>query len=106
MAWLELLRKAVNDAGSQAAVARELGYSPAVISQALQGIYPGDTEKLAEKVIGIYGNETVNCPLLGVISLGKCAKNQQLPFSSANPLAVDMWATCPLCENNKKRCKL
>jgi hypothetical protein len=106
MAWLDLLKKAVTEAGNQAAVARELGYSPAVISQALQGIYPGDTEKLAAKVIEVYGNETVECPLLGVITLAKCVKNQQLPFSSANPLAVEIWATCPLCKNNKKRCKL
>lgn len=105
MAWLDLLKKAVAEAGNQAAVARELGYSPAVISQALQGIYPGDTEKLAAKVIETYGNETVECPLLGTIPLGRCVKNQQLPFSSANPLAVQLWATCPLCENNKKRCK-
>jgi hypothetical protein len=105
MAWLDLLQKAVLEAGSQSAVAKNLGYSPAVISQALQGIYPGDTDKLAAKVVEIYGNEIVQCPLLGVISLGKCVNNQQLPFSSANPLAVEMWATCPSCKNNKKRCK-
>jgi hypothetical protein len=105
MEWLELLKKAVAEAGSQAAVAREIGYSTAVISQALQGIYPGDTEKLATKVIETYGNETVDCPLLGVIPRGKCARNQQLPFSSANPLAVELWATCPTCKNNKKRSK-
>ena len=103
MAWLELLHKAVSSAGSQSAVAKVLGYSPAVISQAMQGIYPGDMDKLTAKVVEIYGNVQVECPLLGIIPLGQCVKNQQRPFSTANPLAVELWATCPVCKHHKNR---
>lgn len=101
--WLNLLKQAVTDAGSQAAVGRELGYSPAVINQALQGKYPGDLEKLAEKVVEVYGNERVVCPILGSITLAACANNQKKPFSTANPLVVDLWATCPDCKNYRRK---
>lgn len=100
--WLKLLKQAVAEAGSQAVVARELGYSPAVINQALQGKYPGDIERLAAKVVEVYGNERVECPILGNISLAACAKNQKQPFSTANPLVVDLWATCPHCSNYRR----
>lgn len=101
--WLKMLKKAVDDAGSQAAVGRELGYSSAVISQALQSKYPGDTSRLAERVIEVYGNERVTCPVLGVVPLGECAKNQQKNFSSGNPVAVQLWLACQDCPYNRRK---
>lgn len=101
--WRKLLKRAVAEAGSQAAVGRALGYSGAVISQALAGKYPGDQEKLAAKVVEVYGNETVGCPLLGEISLADCRANQRRPFTSSNPITVQLWATCPECEHNRRQ---
>lgn len=100
--WLSMLKKAVADTGSQAAVGRELGYSSAVICQALQGKYSGDMKTLQERVVEVYGNETVQCPVVGVISLGECAKNQLKQFSSGNPIAVQLWAACPGCQHNRR----
>ncbi|MFA7174801.1 MAG: DUF3164 family protein [Kiritimatiellia bacterium] len=55
----ELLKKAVFAAGSQAAVAVRIGYSPATLSMVLKGTYPGDMGSLGEKVNEIYGGKTM-----------------------------------------------
>lgn len=55
MDWINLLRKAVQAEGSQAAVAGRLGYSPATVSRVMSGSYTGDTDKIAARVIEEYG---------------------------------------------------
>ena len=60
MDWRDLLRKAIVVDGSQSKVAIKLGYSPATISQTVAGIYPGDTARIAQKVMEIYGGKTMN----------------------------------------------
>ena len=57
MRWRRLLEKAVLARGSQAAVAREIGYSPAAVSMALAGSYPGDTAAIEQKLYEIYGGK-------------------------------------------------
>lgn len=53
--WLILLAKAVQAEGSQAAVARKLGYAASTISQILSNTYGGGTEAIATKVMEVYG---------------------------------------------------
>jgi len=100
-----MLARAVSGEGSQAAVARALGYSAATISQVLSGCYGGNTRKFETKVVEVYGekygNETVPCPLLGVIPRGRCIRESKKEFSTASPLAVELWDTCPDCEFNQ-----
>ena len=57
--WMLLLKKAIFAAGSQAAVAERIGYSPATLSMVLKGTYPGDTGSLGEKVNEIYGGKAM-----------------------------------------------
>ncbi len=59
MGWKSLLRKAAWAEGSQAAVARRIGYSPAAVSAALTGNYNGGTEAIAAKVLEIYGGKSM-----------------------------------------------
>lgn len=58
--WLNLLRKAVQVEGSQAAVARKIGYSPAAVSSALAGNYNGSTEAIRAAVLKTYGEKAMN----------------------------------------------
>lgn len=59
MDWLNLLRKAVQIEGSQAAVARKINCSTATISLVLSGNYPGDTGAIRDRVLAAYGGKTV-----------------------------------------------
>lgn len=96
--WLELLRRAV-EASSQGEVARHLGVSTTMISQAVRGIYPSSTTRLMQAVIGAYGDgATVDCPVCGQIPLRRCAQEQRRRFSVHSPQRVALsWAcrTCP-----------
>lgn len=85
-------------ASSQVAVARKLGYSPSAINQALKGSYQGDLTNLLTRVEEVYGSSTVNCPLQGEITLGRCAANRKLPFITVNPARVELWGACRECE--------
>jgi transcriptional regulator with XRE-family HTH domain len=95
---LSLLKNAVDAGASQSEVARRLGYSPTAISQALSGKYAGSLEHLLARVIEVYGNRQVDCPVLGVIMLGRCAEERKRPFSASNPVRVRLWQQCKKCE--------
>lgn len=97
--WMRLLREAV-DAASGTAVAKRLGYSPAVVSQVLKGKYAGRTDLVRQRVIEVYGATSVPCPVLGEIPLSRCAAERNRPFAATNPLRVRLWQTCPTCPFN------
>jgi hypothetical protein len=97
MDWEYLLQNAVTES-SQAAVARRLGYSASAINQVLHHNYQGNTERLAAKIIEVYGNVSVVCPVLGTIKLGRCALERSMEFSTANPTRVELWDACQTCE--------
>ncbi len=59
MHWQRLLHKAIHAEGSQAAVARTLGYSPATISMVLTGTYTGNMAAIQQKVMEVYGGKTM-----------------------------------------------
>lgn len=101
MNWQELLEKAIAET-NQASVARRLGYSSSALSQARSGTYKGSTVNLAQKVIEVYGNETVECPVLGQIPLSRCAEERVRPFSTANPERVRLFGACGNCEHNPR----
>jgi transcriptional regulator with XRE-family HTH domain len=98
---LELLRRMVAET-SQARVAREIGMSPAAINQAVQGKYQGDVEKLLTRVAERYGAETTVCPVLGEITLGRCADERKRPFAASSPLRVRIYRACKQCDNNRR----
>ena len=94
---MALLRQAVASCG-QAAVAKKLGYSPSAISQALKGTYGGSLDNLMHRVAEIFGHGTVQCPVMGEISLKRCAEERRKPFSVTSPQRVKLYVACRRCQ--------
>jgi hypothetical protein len=94
---MELLRTKCAELG-QAEVARRLKYSASAVNQALKGSYRGDLTNLLTRVEEVFGSNTFDCPILGKITLGKCAANRRLPFITVNPIRVALWTACRDCE--------
>lgn len=65
---LELLRDTVAELGSQAKVARLLGYSTATVSQVLAGLYKGALDAFLTRVEEVFGKTEVFCPVMGAIA--------------------------------------
>lgn len=93
--WLIALRRACEDT-SQAAVAKKLGVSPAMISQALKGVYRGDIGRLQTLVEGALLVQTVDCPIIGPLAKHKCLEHQERDgrFATANPLKMQLYRAC------------
>lgn len=98
---MDLLRRATNAHG-QAAVARALGYSPSAVNQALKGTYGGRLDNLLSKAAEVYGEDVVDCPILGEISLRRCGSERRKPFSASNPQRTRLWHICQNCEEHRK----
>lgn len=95
---MQLLRQKCEEY-SQSRVASALGYSPGAISAALKGTYNGGKmDLLLRRVAEVFGSETVSCPILGEIPLGKCAFHRRREFAATNPMRVTLWRACRQCE--------
>jgi hypothetical protein len=95
MDWLAILRREV-EADSQAGVARRLGYSPAVISQALAGSYKGNLAKVELAVLETFGE--VACPWLDrEISAAACRANRERPIPTSSAEQLRFWSACQSC---------
>ena len=92
-----LLREAINELGA-ARVAADLGYSRTTISMTLNGKYPSSTEKILKRVVETYGIAIVECPVLGPITIRKCAHHKRQPFAATNPLRVRLYRACMACD--------
>ena len=88
--------------GGKARAARELGYTPPVITQVLKGTYTGNVENVCRKIIEIYGGRTVPCPILGEISLARCRAEQKRPYRSTNEQAVQLFRACRECDRRQQ----
>lgn len=98
--WVLALAREVDAGRSQAALARELGYSAATISQVLAAKYPGNLDKIAARVRTAIMSGRLDCPELGEITGQQCLEQQRKPFSSASGRAVRLWRACQGCERN------
>jgi len=93
--WVEALAIAADKAPSQAELNKQLKFkSASVISGVLGRTYPGKTDKIEQTVRGALMNETVRCPMLGVLAKDVCVQNQKKKFTSANPRAAQLWTAC------------
>jgi len=99
---LSMLQRAVDEAGSQSAVARRIGYSAAAVSQVLSGKYGGDMTTMLARVEEVYGSRTVRCPVLGEIVLSRCAAERHTLFSASSPVRVRLFSACKRCSNNQR----
>ncbi len=106
MNWIEILQQQCDRKG-QRWVGEQIGYSAAVISQALKGNYSGDIKKVEKAVKGAFMSETVDCPVMGDMAGHICLENQKLPFSSINPMRVKLFkacrGNCPHSAHNQNR---
>lgn len=96
--WLALLREAVS-VSSQAEVARKLELSRTTISLVLAGKYPGKTDRVAARVLRVFGQ--VKCthtaePVTPVVCMNFAARRPPVN----NPLALSHWRTCQTCPHS------
>lgn len=93
--WMSALRDAIAARGLTA-TARQLGVSPAMISQTVKGAYRGNIARLQTLVEGSLLTETVSCPVLGELAKHKCQQHQDRPraFATANPLKGQLYIAC------------
>lgn len=97
---MALLRRAVQELGSQAKVGKRLGYSSATVSQVLSNTYGGQLDQFLTRVEETFGTAEMDCPILGRIPLPICVTERRKPFCTANPHQVRMYQTCRRCSNN------
>lgn len=95
-AWVLVLAEACT-ATSQSTVARQIGYSPATVSQVLSNSYRGDLARVAGVVRGALMAETLECPVLGEIGRDRCLDEQKQPFRATSALRAQLWHTCKIC---------
>ncbi|MDA8428907.1 MAG: hypothetical protein M0T70_06585 [Geobacteraceae bacterium] len=86
--------------GGAVKVANELDTSESMISQLRGGTYPpSSSQKWYRKIVEKYGKETVVCPVVGeAISLDRCSRERERPYSTVNPTRRAFSQTCPTCE--------
>lgn len=89
---------------SQVAVARQLGRSPAVVSQVLRRRYGAEMDRFEERVRGLYLDGRVMCPALGELPTNECQdwRDKSRAFAVGNPLRVRMFRACASCARNQK----
>ena len=100
MQWLDLLRQKVTEQGRRK-VEAELGISKTTLSQVLNNKYGASLSGIAAKVTETYSTERVECPVLGSITLQRCATEQVKPFAATNPQRIKLWKACQHCPLNK-----
>lgn len=91
--WIAVLRARCAET-SQAAVARRIGYSAAVISLVLKGDYRGSLTAVEAAFRDAFMPDTITCPVLGDILRPECAEHQARPFGGANPTHTDLYRAC------------
>ena len=95
--WLSLLRARVAEIGVSA-TARELGVSHGSVSTLIAEKYPGNTWRMADRVMKRYARNP--CPYNGeMVSYHDCARYAgKVPTSS--PAALRRWLACQKCTFN------
>lgn len=102
--WILVLAQRCDLDKSQARVGELLGVSSAVVNQLIGRSYKGRMDRMETRVRGALMKETVNCPVLGVISSRDCLDHQKRPFRATNAMRVKLHQTCPTCPNREGAC--
>jgi len=100
--WLIILAEACDGVG-QTVIAKKLGTSSTVVSQAISNCYPSPLTTLEQRVRGELMREQVSCPVLGPITRRRCLDEQSRPYAATNALRVELRRTCPRCTNYMRR---
>lgn len=98
--WKQLLGNAVANTSTRQ-VAKEIGYSAATVSLVLADKYPGNTAKVASKVMARYSR--VHCPYDDKeIAKSRCGDLATARAPSHNPIKMAHWRACQRCHHNPK----
>jgi uncharacterized protein involved in cysteine biosynthesis len=89
---LELARAAMDT--NQTAVAKRIGYSSSVVSQAISNTYNGDIARVETRVRGALLKEKVNCPVLVQVARHDCLDWQKKPWAPTSGLRVKLYRAC------------
>lgn len=100
--YIKLLADAC-DRTNQRAVADRLGMSGGYVSRVLNQRYAGSYEEAEKLIRATFGDERVNCPAFGQMSLKTCIRNRRRKHGSQNFMHLRFDATCPTCPNNTDR---
>lgn len=102
--WIEVLAIACART-SQAAVARQLDRTGAVVSQVLRNSYPARLDRIEERVRGVLMAGTVDCPALGALRTDQCQdwREKAREFVLAGPLRSRMYRACLTCPRNQSQ---
>ena len=90
--WIKALAEACDESGLRRTAAK-LTASPAIVSLAIHN----KREKLdfiKPKVETYLMMTLVGCPILGIIGREKCLREQARPFSTVNPMKVQLFKAC------------
>lgn len=79
---------------TQVGVAKRLGVSGSMISQALAATYPGDMERLEGMVRGAYMGANVMCPVLGEIGRDYCLEEQGKENVASSSVRMRLYRAC------------
>lgn len=90
--WIEKLATACDGKGLRKTAA-DLSVSPAIVSLAIRR-GRAKLDFIRSRVEHLLGISIIPCPVLGLISRKECRDNQQKPFSSINPIEVQLFRSC------------
>lgn len=93
---LPLFRAKVDELG-QANVARRIGKSTSTVCQLYHGTYPSDPAAVLRRFEEEFCGTTVDCPVMGEITLKRCSEERATPFSASSPRRVRMSQACKEC---------
>lgn len=92
--WVRALAEAC-DADSMRSTAKRLALSPALVSLTINARRDGvKVDFIRNRVERMLMLTMVSCPVLGAMSRTHCLEEQARPFSSANPLRVQIYRAC------------
>lgn len=91
--WVLALAEYCDARKSQRAAGDLIGYSASAVNQILHAKYP-NTSEVEDKVRGALLGETVNCPVVGVLTKDRCRAHQAAPFAATNSTRVRLYRAC------------
>ncbi len=92
-------------ANGVAEVARTIGMSATTISQVKNGKYGGNPARIVELITAHYTADTVECPILGEITIADCIdarRRLDIPYIPSSGQTTALYKTCPTCPHNLK----
>lgn len=95
--WIQALQAACKGS-TQAAIARQVGISPASLSLILRDVAGARTPRMESKVRAALLQPEHTCPVLGRLTRARCLEEQQAPYYPT-PIRSDLYRACRACEH-------